>query len=285
MPPAREVKTCERCRSFKRRCDLLRPSCTRCAQAGVRCSFDIHKTVDLSAVYGESGPRSSISKVAVDKVPTTAAPHNGNDSSADAIQRSTSADEDGLDTAPPRADDEEKAVYTITRNLEVVDGRVIRKRKRNCLSCLRCHRLKVKCDKELPCGRCKSSGNGRECYYSYNKGRNEGKYPCATAPTGTNEDESTLLAPWQVQHKVRGSSHWRDLMAKVCSIIKTYVSQYLLTCTDPVAGRSRCTTACGCSTIDCDQCVPGKFHIAREFPIWHTKCCQIPLSRCSRSSD
>jgi hypothetical protein len=93
--------------------------------------------------------------------------------------------------------------------------RVVRKRKRNCLSCLRCHRLKVKCDKELPCGRCKSSGNGRECYYSYNKGPNGGKFPCPTAPSN-NEETKTVLATWQVQHKVRGSSHWRDLMTKVC---------------------------------------------------------------------
>jgi hypothetical protein len=99
------------------------------------------------------------------------------------------------------------------------DGqRIVRKRKRNCLSCLRCHRLKVKCDKELPCGRCKSSGNGRECYYSYNKGPNGGKFPCPTAPAGgpiDPENKKPQLASWQITHKVRGSSHWRELMARV----------------------------------------------------------------------
>ncbi|KAF7559398.1 hypothetical protein G7046_g4753 [Stylonectria norvegica] len=72
------------------------------------------------------------------------------------------------------------------------------------------------CDKELPCGRCQNSGNGRECYYSYNKGPNGGRFPCPTAavvPTG--ESAKASAATWHVQHKVRGSSHWRDLMTKI----------------------------------------------------------------------
>lgn len=215
MPPIREIKTCERCRGFKRRCDLVKPSCTRCAQAGVRCSFDIHKTANLNALYHASGPDSTLRDVAADQMPRGAADPRSANGSADPSQPST-VDENGFDKLHLGATDDEETTQRIPGSIEAVGGRVIRKRKRNCLSCLRCHRLKVKCDKELPCGRCKSSGNGRECYYSYNKGRNEGKFPCPTAPTGTNEDESTLLAPWQVQHKVRGSSHWRDLMAKVC---------------------------------------------------------------------
>ncbi|KAK2616946.1 hypothetical protein QQS21_000035 [Conoideocrella luteorostrata] len=99
--------------------------------------------------------------------------------------------------------------------------RIVRKRKRNCLSCLRCHRLKVKCDKELPCGRCKSTGNARECYYNCNKGPNGGKFPCPTAPAGgpTQPDRrAPEMGTWQITHKVRGSSHWRELMARIGSL-------------------------------------------------------------------
>jgi hypothetical protein len=112
--------------------------------------------------------------------------------------------------------------------------RVVRKRKRNCLSCLRCHRLKVKCDKELPCGRCKSSGKGRECYYSYNKGPNAGKFPCPT-PTipaskgGASASQTSLVAGtgkpdqemWHASHEPRGSSHWRDLMTRIGALATT----------------------------------------------------------------
>lgn len=211
MPPSREIKTCERCRSFKRSCDQLRPSCTRCANAGVRCSFEIHKTVNLNEGIdsAQTFPELQISE--------------------GAAQSATALDDDGVDELESGAEAEHSEAPPEPTNAASSSTRLIRKRKRNCLSCLRCHRLKVKCDKELPCGRCKSSGNRRECYYSYNKGRNEGKFSSSTAPTGTNEDESTLLAPWQVQHKVRGSSHWRDLMAKVNSVHPTPAQNPVLT--------------------------------------------------------
>ena len=93
--------------------------------------------------------------------------------------------------------------------------RVVRKRKRNCLSCLRCHRLKVKCDKELPCGRCKASGNGPDCYYSYNKGPNGGKFPCAVPAPPPAESKTHPTMTWKSSHRVRGSSHWKHLVTRV----------------------------------------------------------------------
>lgn len=204
MPQVREVKTCDRCRSFKRRCDLLKPSCTRCAQAGIRCSFDVDGVLNLN------DPQPQL---------TSSTASNGHANGAHETltgPRSQSVEEDDLDDDAPEQIAGEKTNQPSAKKPVAAENRVIRKRKRNCLSCLRCHKLKVKCDKELPCSRCKASGNSRECYYTYNKGHNEGRFPCPANPTGTNEDESTILAPWQVQHKVRGSSHWRDLMAKVC---------------------------------------------------------------------
>lgn len=134
---------------------------------------------------------------------------NGTGCRIGTVSPPASQEPDAEDEDVPTAADEASSSST---------SRITRKRKRNCLSCLRCHRLKVRCDKELPCGRCKTSGNSRECYYSYNKGRNnEGKFPSVSGPMGTRDDEKTISASWQVQHKVRGSSHWRDLMAKVKS--------------------------------------------------------------------
>jgi hypothetical protein len=213
----REVKTCDRCRHFKRRCDLLKPSCSRCVQAGVRCSFDVAgaavpPTAPTSLVH--SAATSSSPGIAHDELtvtptnhglisPTTSTespePHLSIASASDA---GASADGTGVTSTPAGAG-------------AAVAQRIIRKRKRNCLSCLRCHRLKVKCDKELPCGRCKSSGNGRECYYSYNKGPNGGKFPCPTAPTPTGISSKATMATWHFSHRVRGSSHWRDLILKI----------------------------------------------------------------------
>jgi hypothetical protein len=239
MPHMREVKTCDRCRHFKRRCDLLKPSCTRCSQAGVRCSFEIksiapstssaslpgttaaslspslndgrsaadgsddatRSLISPSASTDDAEPQRRTSSVATGPTPTT-------------TRLSANSGEDGA------AGGEAVAANTSAPGPASPSQKIIRKRKRNCLSCLRCHRLKVKCDKELPCGRCKTSGNGRECYYSYNKGPNGGKFPCPTVPApskmanGADITKSTQ-ATWQVSHEPRGSSHWRDLMTSV----------------------------------------------------------------------
>lgn len=227
MPHMREVKTCERCRHFKRRCDLLKPSCSRCIQAGVRCSFDVNG-VALSAA--SSSPASSRHARAGTAVTAASA---GAFSSPPLNGELGSAGQNGLisPTASTESPEPHLGAQVDANGMPIdpsADGtnplRVVRKRKRNCLSCLRCHRLKVKCDKELPCGRCKSSGNGRECYYSYNKGPNGGKFPCPTAPSN-GEETKTVLATWQVQHKVRGSSHWRDLMTKVCVLVELHPTQ------------------------------------------------------------
>src|SRR5262245_53218108 len=46
--------------------------------------------------------------------------------------------------------------------------KVVKRRNRACLSCTRCHRLKVKCDKKQPsCGRCARSGYGKTCAYTH----------------------------------------------------------------------------------------------------------------------
>ena len=236
MPHMREVKTCDRCRHFKRRCDLLKPSCTRCISAGVRCSFDVNNVAlstttpnhHISALPSASSHYVPAPTIAQDT--TTLQYHNQQylqqppppifqDPNAPVTQP-TASSPTGLisPTTTTESDEPRRPSIAGVTDPTAAPQRIVRKRKRNCLSCLRCHRLKVKCDKELPCGRCKSSGNGRECYYTYNKGPNGGKFPCPSAPTPTAEDKKTELATWQVQHKVRGSSHWRDLMTKIAQL-------------------------------------------------------------------
>lgn len=307
MPHMREVKTCDRCRHFKRRCDLAKPSCTRCLQAGVRCSFDTPAAHRPSSAFHLSSlastllpppmpaqqprPAHSLPAPVLPSLPARVAsvlpahhhqhhpPHFVHDHASPSppfitpngpaapplVGSVVSAD---LPASPAREDPDLAATPTSSGILHglispttstespepsssssatVVPAaatpppadaspaslaapsadpalarpgphqqRIVRKRKRNCLSCLRCRRLKVKCNKELPCGRCKASGNGRECYYSYNKGPNGGKFPCPTAPVPSSRDEmKPQMATWQVQHRVRGSSHWRELMTKV----------------------------------------------------------------------
>lgn len=250
--PIREVKTCERCRKFKRRCDLVRPTCTRCQQARVACSFETQSLPD------GSGEHRTSSSASVARQSTTLSPGESGDGTAGSNSSSSGAMHGlispssttdlgdpqpqtltGLMSvrqpppppAPQAGDDREMSnsdsavadAPSVVAAAALAKGkngakRVIRKRKRNWISCLRCHRLKVKCDKALPCGRCTTTGNGRECYYTYNKGPNGGKFPCPTVPTGragAGGITESMQATWQVSHESRGASHWRDLMTKV----------------------------------------------------------------------
>src|SRR5207248_7716539 len=53
-------------------------------------------------------------------------------------------------------------------NNEPRTEKVVKKRNRACLSCIRCHRLKVKCDKRQPfCSRCARTGYGKTCEYTH----------------------------------------------------------------------------------------------------------------------
>lgn len=238
MPQIREVKTCDRCRTYKRRCDLLKPTCSRCIQAGVQCSFEAATQAGQGRLLQEpervlhpasgsgSGTRGAvldgvkaaevlISTSSSSELTDTAAPLQVPSGHHQKAHLSASPTGHGLVTPTASTDSPEPhAGPSAEASSFRAAPRVVRKRRRNCLSCLRCHRLKVKCDKELPCGRCKSSGNGRDCYYSYNKGPNGGKFPCPTTQAA-GDDAKAVHATWQTHHRVRGSSHWRDLIAKV----------------------------------------------------------------------
>lgn len=55
-----------------------------------------------------------------------------------------------------------------------------RKRNRKCISCLRCHRLKVRCDRKSPCTRCTTSRRPIKCIYentSENQDETETRLP------------------------------------------------------------------------------------------------------------
>ncbi|PHH69936.1 hypothetical protein CDD82_7426 [Ophiocordyceps australis] len=384
----REVKTCDRCRHFKRRCDLVKPACSRCVQAGVRCSFDVERpsgqptagargvaaTARGPAVRGPAGRgpaagslgavlatgggagtgpsalqplhhqaplplpfpplaappamapsmASSMASSLASTLPPVlcatpaqnlhalssasptlaaieagahchdpaATPAAGSNCSINGLispTATTTASTESPEpshlgdttasttaatpattmtaTTGPRGASQASAMDPAASSSSAAGAalppsapgsrasngqRIVRKRKRNCLSCLRCHRLKVKCDKELPCGRCKMSGNGRECYYSYNKGPNGGKFPCPTAPVPSGrDDKKPQMATWQVQHRVRGSSHWRELMAKIGSLAASATGE-----SSPLA-----TALEGVGTNAClaNFCLPGNF--------------------------
>jgi hypothetical protein len=190
----REVQTCLRCRGSKRRCDKTKPICSRCHQAGVVCVYD-------------STPRSDAS-------PAT---------TSSALDQIGDLDLPNLDSLLTVPIDSRTTAYS-----KQGSEKIIKRRDRACLSCTRCHRLKVKCDKKSPCcGRCARSGYGRTCIYTHKAPRpSESQSP--TSPVIlAGENPETVVTTWFLRR--RGYSHWRALISRV-SFSSTIPDEIRLTC-------------------------------------------------------
>lgn len=175
----RKIRTCGRCRFLKLQCDQSKPSCQRCTKANVTCS--------LGACPPTDGPESGLSNLVTEALPQSEAElsilgleHHvrlGNNSDMSRVQ------EPGL----------------------------TKKRQRAQLSCIRCHRLKVKCDRDLPCSRCRMSGWGKFCEYHH---RTEKASPSSNAgPPKMGQDPDSLIKSWHAQR--RGATHWSELLSTV----------------------------------------------------------------------
>lgn len=160
--PLREIHTCIRCKDSKRRCDKLKPSCSRCERAGQTCIYP-NPTSEGRPIVIKTGLLSPLSS-------NHPSPH-------------------------------EK---------ELSSGRIIKKRDRATLSCKRCHRLKVKCDKRQPCcSRCARLGHGKDCVYTHKVQR----LPSGGPFLVDGDDAETIVSLWFLRK--RGSTHWKALLSRV----------------------------------------------------------------------
>ncbi|KAF2193840.1 N-terminal binuclear Zn cluster-containing protein [Zopfia rhizophila CBS 207.26] len=195
MQQKRQIRACNRCRQFKRRCDKMKPNCSNCRRAGVACSLD------NSVSTSETDSSENHSACPVED-------QSGQLSVADRAQTpGLSIKRAGVGNYGEGAN--MKASVPIAQ-------RVIKRRDRACLSCSRCHRLKVKCDKQQPCSRCHLSGYDSTCSYTH-KIQTTKQKSCPTSPfTLAGEDAEVIVTTWFWRH--RGSSHWRALLSRIESL-------------------------------------------------------------------
>src|SRR3569833_1334961 len=187
MPNRREIRTCSRCRRLKLRCDRARPSCQRCTEAVVSCSFRAASSTP-PASDGLSTPATETTdgSIPLSGVEEPLPPDDANGHS------------EGHDEASV-----------------VKEPKTVRRRQRAHLSCTRCFRVKVKCDKELPCSRCRLSGWGNRCAYNHRLESNN-TLSLATnpqEPVETEHDTERNINSWHAQR--RGATHWEELLSHV----------------------------------------------------------------------
>lgn len=91
-----------------------------------------------------------------------------------------------------------------------------RRRQRAILSCERCHRLRVKCDRGKPCSRCKSSNKEETCYYRpFPSGT---PHPCASETKGIFGDSiawTPLVHYGGGRARFSTVTHWAKLTVEV----------------------------------------------------------------------
>jgi hypothetical protein len=186
MPNIRQIKTCNRCRLLKLRCDRIKPSCERCIQAEACCSF-------LLELLSE--PASKADSLVAESNTT-----NRTSSRSSSNQSSPPSEE----SAPPP--------NTIVAQK---DSKAVKRRQRAHLSCTRCHRLKVRCDKELPCSRCRRSGWGKQCTYTHRVEKDPSASDAGPgiAFVAAHEDPRNIVTTWHTRR--RGATHWKALVSRV----------------------------------------------------------------------
>jgi hypothetical protein len=103
--------------------------------------------------------------------------------------------------------------------MDTTPCRVTKKRNRACLSCTRCHRLKVKCDKQRPCGRCAKSGFMNTCEFTHTA-KQSPERSSSSSLVLANEDPEFIVASWFLRK--RASGYYRALLSGVSEPFSTY---------------------------------------------------------------
>ncbi|UNI19535.1 hypothetical protein JDV02_005715 [Purpureocillium takamizusanense] len=228
--PGRQIKTCERCRLFKIKCDREQPACLQCRRAHAKCS-------QWPPAAGTSSSSTSSGGTSPASADTSVTAGSAEASEAAAPRPAANLDDDDDDDSasrPPPADVDANAVDADGRHDAREDAPdahdrmspARKKRRRACLSCVRCHRLKVKCDKKQPCTRCRLSGWGRQCAYTHRvedeatmMARDDPSTPASADAVPfvvTEEEPETVITTWHARH--RGLSHWRALLCRLDSL-------------------------------------------------------------------
>ncbi|KAM5481321.1 hypothetical protein MaudMau93_007151 [Microsporum audouinii] len=209
MARTRTVQTCEACRKAKVRCDRAKPQCSRCLKANRDCSYLAEDAT--SSLESSSTSYTALSDPASpDQIDAWLADLNGATSTAGSEASETlgsiGASNSNENTPPSTA-----LACTKLHSLTEAGPQywVSRRRKRNTITCVRCRRMKVRCDRQLPCGRCAKINKVDECVYA--------KPERTTDDDGLLSQVSSEIPQAPVTHRIwrskfRTGTHWSGLI-------------------------------------------------------------------------
>ncbi|KAH7118631.1 hypothetical protein B0J13DRAFT_196485 [Dactylonectria estremocensis] len=184
MTSKRPVKSCDRCRRLKIRCDRAKPACNRCSLAGSECNF---LSDSLGLPTEVPTPLDVFSSTSSESTPAT----------SDVTTDNGLTDQPASSCVPLKPNEPKK-------------------RNRASLSCVRCRRLKVKCDKAQPCSRCSLSGWTKSCTYTHRIRTEPDSNTLDTDFVHKLEDPCEVVPTWHARY--RGLGHWKSLLLRFGSI-------------------------------------------------------------------
>lgn len=191
------ARACQRCRNFKTRCDKEKPRCTRCARVGATCEYSDYNPpslVDFSG--GRSSPilDEAILLSAPDPVPCTTIPKSENGYSGNSLPQPSDPMDD------------------LSNNSTLPEKPRLR-RERAILSCLRCRRHKVRCDRRSPCGRCQKLNKRDQCVYPSSM---HDATPMSLEDERIFKHIATAFVDLKWDKRFRNGTHWAGLLRDVC---------------------------------------------------------------------
>jgi hypothetical protein len=196
----REVRACQRCRTLKVGCDKAKPACRRCVKAGVRCVVRHIESngIDRSSTNGDTGILTEAQDDSLrnrDEVRLTGCLLLPSTHAAVQITSSSVSNKNGSFHSP----------------LSYLKS-IPQKRNRNPVSCIRCRRLKVRCDRQQQCHRCTKAkvvcAYGRLPEINHDFGRES---------SADNLSATARFAAWS--GRFRTGTHWINLVREVCTAI------------------------------------------------------------------
>ncbi|KAF2626551.1 hypothetical protein BU25DRAFT_90252 [Macroventuria anomochaeta] len=158
--------------------------------------------------------------------------------------------EEGQKKSPPSSYSDLTSANTsksaTTPPTPIVQHQGVRKRNRTCLSCSRCHRLKVKCDQKQPCARCSYSGVQAACTYTHRAKLPQQSHEQAPEQPQhqevpfalTDEDPEFVVATWYLRK--RGSTHYRAILDRMESLSSLHLTPFAIAVKQHIEGHS-CT--------------------------------------------
>jgi hypothetical protein len=219
VPPARPISACRRCRKLKIGCNRVKPSCSRCTKAKVDCLYSSVSSSSLPSsasacmqdVHVSAGDHVHISsRGEASEEPVAATTSQTPSNSANTGAAAPSLQKLSLYASSLRPDN-----GPLSSGNQAGSGRQTAKltRDRAILSCMRCRKHKVRCDRKIPCGRCIKNKRESQCVYS------EAALVPGRIISERHHETLSLIATKFIDSKwnatVRNGTHWNSLLYEV----------------------------------------------------------------------